>query len=62
MNQSPKDKARQTPLRLVRRQDENLAKTECYELLMKHGGRACARELVRSEIEKVLVRWEQSAS
>ncbi len=36
--------------------------TRYDELLMKHGDRAYARELVRSEIEKVLARWETKAS
>lgn len=33
--------------------------TDYDEFLMKHGDRAYARELVRSEIEKVLARWER---
>ena len=33
--------------------------TRYDELLMEHGNRAYARELVRGEIEKVVARWEQ---
>lgn len=36
--------------------------TRYDELLMKHGTRAYARELVRGEIEKVLAHWERGAS
>lgn len=35
--------------------------TRYDELLMKHGDRAYARELVRDEIEKVLASWERNA-
>jgi len=35
--------------------------TRYDELLMKHGDRAAARESVRSDIEKVIARWEQAA-
>ena len=36
--------------------------TSYDEMLMKHGDRAHAREMVRSEIEKVLASWERRAN
>jgi hypothetical protein len=38
------------------------AHTRYDELLMEHGSREYARELVREEIEKVLAQWERNAS
>ena len=35
--------------------------TNYDKMLMKHGGRAHARETVRSGIEKVLASWERNA-
>lgn len=36
--------------------------TSYDEMLMKHGDRAHAREMVRSKIEKVIASWEQGAN